>query len=91
MRESEVTSLIGTPLLMTTQLWEEAWVYFDPSLAPTNAIDEHGTSVYANVFEKLSTLRFSQEGVVITNYGEYLQSDLHGLTKEQVVSRVGQL
>jgi outer membrane protein assembly factor BamE (lipoprotein component of BamABCDE complex) len=89
MTVSEVLSLVGTPLNQDTQQWSEVWSYWPSESPPITSQSQNGSKIY-NVFGKVSHLQFTQPGIVAAISGDYLDSNLVGLTREQVLARLGE-
>ncbi len=89
MSPEEVRALMGAPWATTTQSWSEVWSYF-PRESQSSAIQGRDGSVSYNLFGKASNLRFAESGIVAAHSGDYLEGDFKGLTKQQVVARIGE-
>jgi outer membrane protein assembly factor BamE (lipoprotein component of BamABCDE complex) len=85
----DIVSLLGPPLSQRTQQWSEVWSYRPPGTQSTTTRTKDGATIFSNVFGKITHLRFTPIGTVMTMSGDYLSEDLAGLTKEQVRAKVG--
>ena len=89
MPRSDVVGLIGEPLQISTQKWSEAWSYSPAASKPDGTPSAGGVRTY-NLFGKFTRLNFTEGGVVESTAGDYLQGDFKGLTKQQVLARIGE-
>lgn len=88
MTPQEVVSLLGDPLMQTTQQWSEVWSYWPASDRPTRPGEDNGTITYS-LFGSSTHLGFNELGVVATVSGDFLDGNLVGLTKAKVQSEFG--
>jgi len=89
MTVEEVVSLMGTPLTQTTQQWLEVWSYWPPESQSNGSRTKDGSFTYS-LFGKATNLRFTESGSVAAASGDYLEGDFVGLTKQQVLGRIGE-
>jgi outer membrane protein assembly factor BamE (lipoprotein component of BamABCDE complex) len=89
MTTQQVLASLGHPLSKSTQEWSEVWSYWPNGEQPSVSKAKDATSTY-NLFGKVTHLRFSRTATVTGASGNYLDGNLLGLTKDQVLSTFGE-
>ena len=85
---SEVVGLIGEPLQMSTQKWSEAWSY-SPTPSKPDGTPSAGRVRTYDLFGRFTRLNFTKGGIVESTAGD-LHGHFTGLTKQQVLAKIGE-
>ena len=90
MTVTEVVSLMGNPLVQSTQQWSEVWSYWPAESQPTTSRTQNGTTTFHDMFGKVTHLSFKETGEVATVSGDYLEGNFVDLTKQQIQEKIGE-